>query len=593
VATPWAIWSSTDSQVAEVGNDDQGGTVTFTANGTVRIYATLNGMLDYMDFKVGAAEVAKHHGNLIILAGGKGNDPTDALKEAILYLSNRIYQVFKIRKFKDEDIFYINHQSDQDFNGDQQADGIVDQTSKSVQTLSQAVQWAKAQNNDGPLYLYLIDHGGQNGTFLIDSGQVLSAQQLDTMLDDFESSGRPVVVVLEACYSGSFVDKLAGPKRVILTSASADSYSFISANGMVSFDQFFSNQLFVGKSWLEAFDLAVAQMEGLGLPYSDMAPQKSIGAEVTMGKVYGDFTMASLFPEMKGYTPGASVPAGTELGLSCQLDVPASQGVEVWAMVTPPDYQPPTVSEEFGTPVIDLDKIPLTAPRGGKEFTGNYTFPCGGTYSVTYYAKDGNGMVVASPLQTFAVSGDTCGLVAKVNASWNLLSLPVTPNNPAVGAVLGQIKAQLTSAWKWENGNWAVYLPAYGQTAFSNYLNNKGFVALTTLEAGEGFWLNSATDQSFNVLGAPPAASGITLAKGWNLVGLKGEVAQAVADLVAGHEGQITSLWAWKGATWAVNLPGDGDSGQAYAEGKGFGHLTLINPGQGFWVNSTKALTLP
>jgi len=69
-------------------------------------------------------------------------------------------------------------------------------------------------------------------------------------------------------------------------------------------------------------------------------------------------------------------------------------------------------------------------------------------------------------------------------------------------------------------------------------------------------------------------------------VGLKAQATTTVADLAKEHAGMV-SVWKWVDGKWAVNLPSDskGDTGAAYALGKGFSHLTEINPGEGFWVN--------
>ena len=337
----------------------------------------------------------------------------------------------------------------------------------------------------------------------------------------------------------------------------------------------------VGKSWVEAFDLTVEDMKSLGVPYSTMMPQNSIGAEVTMGKVYGDFTMASLFPEMKTYTPGASVVAQTAKDFSVQLDITSTKDVEVWGMVTPPNYQPPTVTEEFSTPVVNLDKIVLTPPEGSKDFMGQYTFPCGGAYSVTYYAKDINGMVIASPPQTFDVSGTSCDFTTQIAPSWNLLSLPVTPVDPATDKVLAQVKNSVTSAWKWENGTWSVYLP--GETdGGASYASSKSFGLLSTLNPGEGFWVNSKSVVQLTIPGAT-ATGALTFASGWNLVGLKNSQAVTVAEMMTANP-QIISMWKWESGTWAVALPAENSPG-TYADSKGFGVLNTINPGEGFWVN--------
>jgi len=583
-ARPLANWISSDSLIAEVGQGvSKGGTVTFKGNGEVRIFTFLNGLMDYMDFKVGANVSAKHHGNLIILAGGKTNDDSDLLKPAIQYLCNRIYQVFKIRMFKDEDIYYINSDTDQDFNGDGTADGIVDQSIKSVETLHAAMQWAAAEENDGPLYLYLIDHGDMNGTFRIDSNQILTSAQLDAMLDEFEvATGRTTVVMVEACYSGSFVEKLRGSKqRMIITSSSQEEPSFFSSAGTVSFGQFFSNRLLVGDTWEDAFDKAVDEMTKIGAPYSEMKPQKWIGGEVTMGKVYGDFSMGNLFPEIKSYTQSAKLNAELPQEFVVTLDTTDSAGVSVWAMVTPPNYQPPKVSEEFATPALGLAQFELLAQQNSPVYSGNFTFPCGGTYIVTYYAKDRNGMVVSAPQQPFTVSGTDCPFTTQIAPAWNLLSLPVTPADPAVDKVLAGLKGTLTSVWKWENNNWAVSLPTE-QDGGTSYADNKGFSLLTTINPGEGFWVNSTNGVALTVSG-PPASGQLTLASGWNLVGVKAPQTIPIMAVTAANPG-LLSIWKWDDGTWAVHLPGEETPG-AYAQSKGFGNLTALNPGEGFWVN--------
>jgi probable HAF family extracellular repeat protein len=207
----------------------------------------------------------------------------------------------------------------------------------------------------------------------------------------------------------------------------------------------------------------------------------------------------------------------------------------------------------------------------------------------------GNGQAFLSRVepQPVDVSGNATGFVEKINTSWNLLSLPLTPADPSVQSVLGPIKDHLLSAWRWENGAWSVYLPSLNKTAFAAYINSKGFTALTNINAKEGFWVNSDTDQSLNVTGTQPADTSLSIAKGWNLLGPKGDAPQAVADLVSGYESQIASVWKWESGTWSVNLPGENDNGKGYSDNKGFGHLTTINPGEGFWVNSTTNIALP
>ena len=583
-------WVTSDSSVAVV---TEGG-VAFKANGKVRIIAYLAGLMASMDFIVGQDTIDKHHGNLIILAGGKQNDPKDKIKNAIQYLANRMYQVFKARGFEDDDIYYINHVNTQDFDGDGVVDGVVDQIEKTVEALQNAIEWARDQPNDGPLYLYLVDHGEKNGTFLVDANQILTAAELNASLDDFEgqSGGRISIIIFEACYSGSFVDTLSDNDRLVFTSSAADKYSYLNNAGDVSFSQFLSNYFMVGYNWEEAFDLATADLVGLGNPYAMMAPQKQIGSEITPAMVYGDFSMAGLFPDITSYTLGKSVTADIQQEFTIELDMMNIEGLTVWASVTPPNYQPPSVPEEYTTPTLSLDKFTLTNESGTKKFIGTYTFMCNGTYEVVYYVKDNSGNVISSPPQTFEVTGggDSC-FTESLNENWNLLSLPAEPIDASVEIILGNIIDKIASAWKWVDGNWAVYLPYESDNGVS-YAAAKGFSPLTEISCGEGFWVNSSTAQTLTVSGTQPADTSCSLAEGWNLIGLKTNEAKSITDLVSGNEGNIPSVWKWKDNKWAVCLPGEDDGGAAYAQSKGFSVLGDINPGEGFWVNATQQTTL-
>lgn len=144
------------------------------------------------------------------------------------------------------------------------------------------------------------------------------------------------------------------------------------------------------------------------------------------------------------------------------------------------------------------------------------------------------------------------------------------------------------SVWTWAGNDWAAYLPG-GDTA--TYAASKGFGVLGPVGGGEGFWVNSLGTGEVTISGTL-SSGGIPLSAGWNLVGLKGTATKAVSELVAGKT-QLISLWKWEGNSWSVSLPDKEDKGAAYATEKGFSLLQAIAPGEGFWVNSNGATTLP
>lgn len=172
---------------------------------------------------------------------------------------------------------------------------------------------------------------------------------------------------------------------------------------------------------------------------------------------------------------------------------------------------------------------------------------------------------------------------------WNLLSIYKDPTDNGIEAILGNTVGKVVSVWKWQGNTWAVYLPGEGTEA---YATSKGFSVLQNLNAGEGFWINSNEAQKLSVNGSAPADETLNVAAGWNLLGLKSSQGKGVSQLITGKEGEILSIWKWESNNWAVYLPGQDDGGAAYAQSKGFILLDQIDPGEGFWVNCTGAVTL-
>lgn len=85
-----------------------------------------------------------------------------------------------------------------------------------------------------------------------------------------------------------------------------------------------------------------------------------------------------------------------------------------------------------------------------------------------------------------------------------------------------------------------------------------------------------------------PDTSTLSFTVGWNLVSSSIAVpASAFSDAST-----FDSIWKWTGTNWMVNLP-DEETVGAYAGSKGFGVLTAIAPGEGFWVNSKTATAVP
>jgi len=404
IATP--IWNSLNTNVAIV---DATGIVTAISEGTTTIVATYGELTGQFDVTIGAPvqTVSQHYGNLILVAGG-GVEASNTLKESTQYLSDLVYTRFKSRLFKDDDIYYFNPISWHDIDGDGYDNNVVDDDSPTVLDFGLAItNWAVNQSTNGPLYIYLVDHGGID-TFKIFPNEIMSAAQLDGFITTFENAtGRQVIVMIEACKSGSFTDDIVttGGDRIAVT-CTDDNDAYMQLDGRISFTQFFVDRLLTGDSIHSSWTKAKTKLNNMGLPYNLMQPQlaEGIALSSTDVRLGGNFAIASLFPEITGQSPDASIDANTTH--SFYADLSALEGIEaVWAVVLPPDYQAPTTAQDFEAPEISLPTFELIDPDKDNRFEGDYSnFVYNGDYRITFYAMNENGNVTVSPATTITVN---------------------------------------------------------------------------------------------------------------------------------------------------------------------------------------------
>jgi len=189
-------------------------------------------------------------------------------------------------------------------------------------------------------------------------------------------------------------------------------------------------------------------------------------------------------------------------------------------------------------------------------------------------------------------------------ANWNLLG---NGSDAAldIAATLND-NAKVTTVWKWvpATRRWAFYTPSMTASALADYAASKGYDVLSTINGGEGFWVNAK--QPFTVqmpAGSALLASGFQarLMAGWNLISL-GENKTPSQFNIALSPTQpapgivptnLTSLWAWDAslAGWyfyAPNLEANGGLAD-YVAAKGYldftAHGKMLGQGAGFWVN--------
>jgi hypothetical protein len=336
-------------------------------------------------------------GAVLIVAG---HNETFGLQSNIYNAANRAYRIFRSAGFGDDNIHYLAPVA-QDADGD----GVPDTDGASTPAaIQEAVTvWAQSRvGPDKPFFVYLIDHGfvekfcaaGCN-----DAGAI-TPKDLDGWLRTLEEATGvdQVTVVIEACQSGSFVDRdgnddpiknsISREGRVIITSTGRENNAYASAQGAYFSDAFFScvadsNNLKV------CFDQAVSAVEATGVNQTPWLDDNGDGfydsgdGDVAQGRIITRFFSSSR-PQIANATLHREGANGT---LSAQVIAGAEEIDLVWAVVFPPGFvEPDNVTLNLNVPTVRLEPVPNEP--GHYRFNYANGFLEEGDYRIVYYAQD-------------------------------------------------------------------------------------------------------------------------------------------------------------------------------------------------------------
>ena len=220
-------------------------------------------------------------------------------------------------------------------------------------------------------------------------------------------------------------------------------------------------------------------------------------------------------------------------------------------------------------------------------------------------ADTGAGIVSGVPLSSAGSSAAASGTTVALSVGWNLLGNS-SGTSLDVASAFGS-STQVTSVWKWvpATSKWAFYAPSLSADGtLANYAAGKSYDVLSSVGAGEGFWVNAQSTFSAQLPSGTALSSASfrgTLLSGWNLIAsgdnkTPSEFNQAlnVAPPAFGTiPTNLVTLWSWDAslARWYFYAPSlEASGGTAlsdYAVSKGYlnyGSKSLA-PATGFWVN--------
>jgi len=342
----------------------------------------------------------------IIVAGG-GPFTGNNLWDATQMCSNFSYRAMTYQGFTKASIYYLTSDTDLDLDNNGEPDDVDGDATNG--NLQQAITtWAADADN---LVIYLVDHGG-DGTFRMSGSETLAAFELDTWLDQLQTviSGK-VMVVYDACASGSFLTALTPPTgkdRIVISSTSPSESAYFVTQGSVSFSNFFWTHVFNGVNVKDAFDLS---RQAIGYATDFQNPLIDANGN-GFGNEPEDFTLVQNTYIGNGTVIHGEVPLINEVSAPQTIidtnsallyadDVTDTDGIaRVWAVIRPPDYSAGSTTN----PVQELPSLDLI-PVGGNRFEATYDgFNIEGTYQIAVYARDRIGNTSIPKLTTVSVN---------------------------------------------------------------------------------------------------------------------------------------------------------------------------------------------
>ena len=357
----------------------------------------------------------------IIVAGG-GPYAGNNLWGSTQMCANFAYRAMVYQGLNKETIHYLSSDEDLDLNNN----GLMDDIDgpATINDLQNAIlSWAKGSDR---LVLYLIDHGG-DGVFRLNNESILAAEQLDSWLDQIQNeTGVSVIVIYDACKSGSFVDYLMPPsglERVVITSSQAQENAYFVSQGAISFSIFFWTQVFNGSSILESFSIAsramkepvsyqVAMLDDNGNGIGNESDDGLVAKDLFIGngvQISGDA------PTINSISPDQVISNGNETKIFAN-GIQDSDGIaRVWAIIRPPQYRP----NPYFHPIKDLPTIELSYNSPGNYEAIYKNFHTEGIYQVSIYAMDRVGNTSSPVMTTVSVMQPYCDKVIIVAGATN------------------------------------------------------------------------------------------------------------------------------------------------------------------------------
>jgi len=200
--------------------------------------------------------------------------------QAVFMREIRTVEKTMLQKFSSEDrsLLLVNHK-----------ETLQTEPIATVTSIREAIaKFGDVMDKDNDiLFIYLTSHGSKEHELSLQFSPLrlndLKPGELRKMLDQSGIQWR--VIVVSACYSGGFIEPLAGDNTLVITAAAADRTSFgcSDENDFTYFGKaYFNDALAQTNSFLDAFELAkeVVTKRELAESQTPSNPQISVGKSI-------------------------------------------------------------------------------------------------------------------------------------------------------------------------------------------------------------------------------------------------------------------------------------------------------------------------
>lgn len=445
----WTVFNSqnsglSDNVVTDLEPDGEGGLWIGTQNGLSHINFGNKERLAELteDEDLQTSLVDGKRAAIIIHPNGMGTGYNQEV--AVSFMAGYAYYSLYARGYDTDEIYFLSHSPDLDFNEDGQADEVVDAPvtlteyrdgtearDLSIADVEAAFTWATEQGTlDQPLLVILVDHGIPGGLLLDPLGEtVLTAEKLGTLLDDYQNTtGNSSVVIMEACHSGTFLSQdpsIATTNRVVITSTD-ENYSYYSDLGQTSFIKLFFDYLRQGETFSYAKEQAAATITTFQSPLNGQQPQLNDGAN---GVLANNLCLNGCFGALPGIltltadVSATAIDSSTEsVEISVKTYTSTSVVRTVWASIVTPEGASQRDAQGYA-----LEPTPTVYMREEEDgsWSARYSeFSTQGDYVFSFKAQDEDGFITeADPVTVSLREGDRVQH-AVFDSATNLLSIP-------------------------------------------------------------------------------------------------------------------------------------------------------------------------